>query len=53
MDSYFEAHSLTAPIRPLLRKGLETDGLGSGSFEAVWWVKQALCCGYASCAWCA
>jgi O-methyltransferase len=52
VDDFFEANDLTAPIRPVPRKGLAKDGLGEGDFESVWWVKQALCCGYASCAWC-
>lgn len=51
VDDHFEAHDLSAPIRTIPRDKFN-DGLGDAKFGAVWWAKQALCCGYASCAWC-
>ena len=53
VDDHFEALDLSAPIRTLPRAGISKDGLGEAKFGAVWWAKIALCCGYASCAWCA
>ena len=51
VDDYFATHGVDAPLRPI-RQWDRTRGV-LGGFEAVWWMKMALCCGYASCAWCA
>ena len=52
VDTHFQANDITAPIVPI-RQYDERAMSGYGGFEAVYWTKMALCCGFASCAWCA
>ena len=51
VDEYLTAQGIDAPLRPIPQWDRSRGKLGG--FEAVWWTKVGLCCGYASCAWCA